>query len=49
MLQKNFPQSATGGQVLWIQLLIHGRTPPIASPRAKAYLEVLDALHDVQE
>ncbi|SDG32152.1 thiamine pyrophosphate-binding protein [Sulfitobacter delicatus] len=47
MLQKTSLKARTGGQVLVDQLLIHGADTAYCVP-GESYLEVLDALHDVQ-
>jgi acetolactate synthase-1/2/3 large subunit len=48
MLQKTSLKARTGGQVLVDQLLIHGADTAYCVP-GESYLEVLDALHDVQD
>ncbi|MFG6592358.1 thiamine pyrophosphate-binding protein [Sulfitobacter sp. 1A12157] len=48
MLQKTSLRARTGGQVLVDQLLIHGADTAYCVP-GESYLEVLDALHDVQD
>ena len=48
MLQKTSLKARTGGQVLVDQLLIHGAETAYCVP-GESYLEVLDALHDVQD
>ncbi|SFH29365.1 thiamine pyrophosphate-binding protein [Sulfitobacter dubius] len=48
MLQKTSLKARTGGQVLVDQLLIHGADTGYCVP-GESYLEVLDALHDVQD
>ncbi|GGO62564.1 acetolactate synthase-1/2/3 large subunit [Roseovarius pacificus] len=48
MLQKTTLKARTGGQVLVDQLLIHGADTAYCVP-GESYLEVLDALHDVQD
>ncbi|MGB3244359.1 MAG: thiamine pyrophosphate-binding protein [Sulfitobacter sp.] len=48
MLQKVSLKPRTGGQVLVDQLLIHGADTGYCVP-GESYLEVLDALHDVQD
>ncbi|MFG6596037.1 thiamine pyrophosphate-binding protein [Sulfitobacter sp. 1A13368] len=48
MLQKTSLKARTGGQVLVDQLLIHGGDTAYCVP-GESYLEVLDALHDVQD
>jgi len=48
MLQKTSLKARTGGQVLVDQLLIHGADTAYCVP-GESYLEVLDALHDMQD
>ncbi|KZZ24119.1 thiamine pyrophosphate-binding protein [Sulfitobacter sp. HI0082] len=48
MLQKTSLKARTGGRVLVDQLLIHGADTAYCVP-GESYLEVLDALHDVQD
>ncbi|KEJ94324.1 acetolactate synthase-1/2/3 large subunit [Pseudosulfitobacter pseudonitzschiae] len=48
MTQTTQTKSRTGGQVLVDQLLIHGADRAYCVP-GESYLEVLDALHDVQD
>ncbi|UOA34339.1 Acetolactate synthase isozyme 2 large subunit (plasmid) [Sulfitobacter sp. DSM 110093] len=48
MLQKTSLKARTGGQVLVDQLLVHGADTAYCVP-GESYLEVLDALHDVQD
>lgn len=48
MLQKVSLKARTGGQVLVDQLLIHGADTAYCVP-GESYLEVLDALHDMQD
>lgn len=48
MSQNNTNKGRTGGQVLVDQLLIHGANTAYCVP-GESYLEVLDALHDVQD
>jgi acetolactate synthase-1/2/3 large subunit len=48
MLQDTSRKARTGGQVLVDQLLIHGADTAYCVP-GESYLEVLDALHDVQD
>ena len=48
MLQKVSLKARTGGQILVDQLLIHGADTAYCVP-GESYLEVLDALHDVQD
>lgn len=48
MLQKTSLKARTAGQVLVDQLLIHGADTAYCVP-GESYLEVLDALHDVQD
>ena len=48
MLQKVSLKARTGGQILVDQLLVHGADTAYCVP-GESYLEVLDALHDVQD